>query len=300
MLSLPSSLRVLINHPLTCGRPLFALARVARWQVASRLFGGGILVDFVGGTRLVVRRGMSGATGNVYYGLHEFQDMAFVIHFLRKGDLFADIGANIGSYSILASGVAKARSFAYEPAPATIRHLQDNVFLNRLGDLVTIRAAALGSTPAVVRFTANLDTVNHVALDSDPLPTSFECPVVRLDDDIKGDAPDLIKLDVEGFESEVLAGAPRILASPRLQAVIVELNGQSRKYGRDDEDVRQILRENGFSRAIYDPISRRLDAPAAPMPGNSVTDNEIWVKNWTFVTDRLRQAPTVTVLGRAI
>jgi hypothetical protein len=43
---------------------------------------------------------MTGATGNVYYGLHEFQDMAFVTHYLREGYLFADIGANIGSYSV--------------------------------------------------------------------------------------------------------------------------------------------------------------------------------------------------------
>jgi FkbM family methyltransferase len=300
MLNLPSSLRVLIYHPLTRGRPIFALARVVKWQVASRLLGGGFLIDFVGKTRLLVRRGMLGATGNVYYGLHEFQDMAFVIHFLREGDLFADIGANIGSYSILASGVAKARSFAYEPVPETIRHLEDNVFLNRLGNLVMIRAAALGSAPGMVRFTASLDTVNHVALDSDPLSSSFECPVLRLDDDIEGDAPNLIKLDVEGFESEVLAGAPRVLASPRLQAVIVELNGQSRKYGHDDEEVRQILRENGFSRAIYDPFFRRLDAPTGSMPVNSITDNEIWVRDWTFVGHRLREAPGLTVLGRTI
>jgi hypothetical protein len=42
-------------------------------------------------------------SGNIYAGLHEFGDMAFVLHFLRAGDLFADVGANIGSYTVLAS-----------------------------------------------------------------------------------------------------------------------------------------------------------------------------------------------------
>jgi FkbM family methyltransferase len=299
MLALPNSLRLLLTHPLTHRRPWFALKRVVRWQIASRLLGGRFLVDFVGGTRLLVERGMTGATGNVYYGLHEFPDMAFVIHFLRKGDLFVDIGANIGSYSILASGVARARSFAYEPVPATIRHLEDNVFLNRLGDLVTIRATALGPASGVVRFTTNLDTVNHVALDSDPVSSSFECPVVRLDDDLEATAS-LIKLDVEGFEADVLAGATRILASPQLQAVIVELNGQSYKYGRDDEDVRSILRDNAFSRAIYDPLARWLKAPTGRRRGRALTDNEIWVKDWQLVADRLRQAPAISVLRRAV
>jgi FkbM family methyltransferase len=300
MLALPYPLRVLIHHPLTRGRPVFALARVASWLVASRLLGGGYIIDFVGGTRLLVRRGMSGATGNLYFGLHDFQEMAFVIHFLRKGDLFADIGANIGSYSVLASGVSGARSFSYEPVASTVRHLEDNISLNRLGDLVTIRATALGSAPGVVRFTETLDCVNHVALEGDPA-ASFECSVVRLDDDIEGHAPDIIKVDVEGFETEVLAGAPRILASPRLKAVIIELNGQSSKYGHNDEDVREILRRNGFSRVIYDPIRRRLEALGSRrVPNNTVSDNEIWVRDFDVVLERLRGGPAVTVLGRAI
>jgi hypothetical protein len=37
------------------------------------------------------------ATGNLYVGLHEFEEMAFLLHFLRRGDLFADVGANVGS-----------------------------------------------------------------------------------------------------------------------------------------------------------------------------------------------------------
>ncbi|MDQ6703603.1 MAG: FkbM family methyltransferase [Pseudomonadota bacterium] len=299
MLALRNSLRLLLAHPLTHRRPWFVVKRVARWQIASRLLGGGFLVDFVGGTRLLVEHGMTGATGNVYYGLHEFSTMAFVVHFLRDGDLFADIGANIGSYSILASGIARARSFAYEPAPAAIRHLEDNIYLNRLGALVTIRATALGPAPGVVRFTTNLDAVNHVALDSDPVSFSFECPVVRLDDDVE-ETPSLIKLAVHGFDADVLSGAPLILASPQLQAVIVDLNGQGQKYGRGDEDVRDILRDNAFSRAIYDPLTRRLEALTGPRPAKKLTGKEIWVKDWQLAADRLREAPAISVLGRAV
>lgn len=47
---------------------------------------------------------MTGATGNWYCGLQEYEDMSFVLHALRPGDLFVDVGANIGSYSILAAG----------------------------------------------------------------------------------------------------------------------------------------------------------------------------------------------------
>jgi thymidylate synthase len=62
---------------------------------------------------------MTGATGNIYAGLHEFEDMAFLLHLLRSEDMFADVGSNIGSYTILASGVVGAKSVAFEPVPST-------------------------------------------------------------------------------------------------------------------------------------------------------------------------------------
>ena len=72
----------LATHPLTKHRRLSATARVLRWQITSRIQDE-VIVDWIGGTRLAARRGMTGLTGNIYAGLHEFADMAFVLHFLR-------------------------------------------------------------------------------------------------------------------------------------------------------------------------------------------------------------------------
>lgn len=84
---------------------------------------------WVGSTSLVIETGMTGATMNLYCGLHEAADMAFVLHVLRACDGFLDVGANVGSYSILASGVAQARTLALEPIPATRRRLSDLIAL---------------------------------------------------------------------------------------------------------------------------------------------------------------------------
>jgi len=64
---------------------LAALWRVLCWQIASRLMQGLIALPFVQGTTLFARRGMTGATGNWYCGLHEVHEMAFVLHLLRGG-----------------------------------------------------------------------------------------------------------------------------------------------------------------------------------------------------------------------
>ena len=72
---------------------------------------------------LIANAGMAGATGNIYVGLREFEDMAFLLHLLRPDDLFVDVGANIGSFTVLASGAVGARSLAIEPIERTFNIL---------------------------------------------------------------------------------------------------------------------------------------------------------------------------------
>ena len=167
MLGGPGQLiRFLVQHPLTRSDLPRALGRVARWQIESRLRRQ-VVVPWIGGTRLLVKRGMTGATGNIYAGLHEFAEMAFVLHLLRAGDLFADIGANVGSYTVLAAGVRGARVVAVEPGSAARAGLRANVDLNGLGDLVQVEGVALGAAQGRVAFTTGLDTTNHVLDGSD-------------------------------------------------------------------------------------------------------------------------------------
>ncbi|TMC68336.1 MAG: FkbM family methyltransferase, partial [Chloroflexi bacterium] len=92
---------------------------MVRWQFVSRLIAGPIALPFVEGTSLFAMRGMTGATGNWYCGLHEVREMAFVLHLLRAKDHFLDVGANVGSYTVLAGGAVGARVTAVEPIPET-------------------------------------------------------------------------------------------------------------------------------------------------------------------------------------
>ena len=126
------TLRFILGHPMNRGRPIPALARFAKWQVQSRLQDE-VIVDWIGGAKLAVRRGMTGATGNIYCGLHEYVDMSFVLHTLKQGDLFIDIGANVGSYTVLAARVCGANVIAVEPDPETVKSLRRNIEVNGIG-----------------------------------------------------------------------------------------------------------------------------------------------------------------------
>ena len=124
------------RHPLNARGRLSAIGRVAKWQIGSRLLPGAVALPYVGGTRLFATRGMWGATGNWYCGLHEVAEMAFVLHVLRPSDKFIDVGANVGSYTVLAAGAVGSRVLAVEPIPTTFGFLRRNVALNGLGELV--------------------------------------------------------------------------------------------------------------------------------------------------------------------
>jgi FkbM family methyltransferase len=297
---MPAMIRVLtgiVRHPLNRRRPLGALGRFLAWQLGTRLLGAPVAVPFVGPTRLLVRRGMAGATGNIYYGLQEFEDMAFVAHALRPGDLFVDVGANVGSYTILAAGVSGAHCVALEPVPATFGSLLDNVRLNDLMSRVECHNMAASNEAGTLTFTADLDALNHARSESDTGGTTLNVPATTLDTLLREAQPTLIKIDVEGFETRVIDGAAQTLHSPKLLAVLMELNGSGNRYGFDESLLHERMLALGFEAAVYDPIARvlaRRQLTGTPAAGKC-EGNILYVRRWSDIDGRLKTAPRVQV-----
>jgi FkbM family methyltransferase len=257
-MGLSKTMRFILAHPMNRGRPVAALARFATWQVQSRLQDE-VIVDWIDGAKLAVRRGMTGATGNIYCGLHEYVDMRFVLDTLEPGDLVVDIGANVGSYTVLASKVRGACTIAVEPDPVTARALRRNIEINGITDKVHVVEAALGASAGTVSFTVGRDTVNRVAQAGDD--NVRDVAVRTLDDVLAGDVPRVIKIDVEGFEAEVFKGAWSTLADKRLEAIITEAL---------DDDVLGILTRAGFERAYYDPERAMLGKAPVVQSNNAL------------------------------
>lgn len=290
------TLRFIVKHPLNRNAPFSAVGRFLRWQLGSRLLPGSALVPFVGQTRLLARRGMTGATGNIYCGLHEFEDMALVLHTLRPGDWFVDVGANIGSYTVLAGGVCGASVLALEPVPASFECLLDNIRINRIESLVTAQKLAIGAHPGIIRFTDSLDTVNHVITANDA-ENGIDVPLETLDGLLQGLSPSVIKIDVEGYETEVIHGAMNTLADGKLLAVLVELNGSGARYGFDEDALHEALLEKGFVPCMYQPFSRKLIPIEGKTPG---AGNTLYVRDLAALRQRLAKAAPFTVLGQRI
>lgn len=262
----------LIRHPLNRDAKMGALMRFVRWQIASRLLGTPVILPFVVQTRLLMQSGMTGATGNWYCGLIELDEMGFVLHFLRPDDLFIDVGANVGVYSVLASGAVQARSIAIEPVPSTFAKLRENIHLNNLDDGVAVHCCGLSSHVGELAFISDADTMNRVSNSTADVDT-IQVPVTTMDILVDGQSPRLIKIDVEGHEADVLAGASRTLENPSLEAILLETCGLGDATGGSDEQLVELVQAFGFTACRYDAIKREL------------TPNKIGRFNTIFVRD---------------
>ncbi len=278
------TLRFIWRHPLARRNRYAAFSRFAQWQISSRLAPGPIAVPYVNGTRLLVSQGMSGATGNIYCGLHEFEDMAFTLHLLRSGDLLADVGANVGSFTVLAASRG-AHVVAFEPSREARKRLEENVRLNDQTGMTDVRSEAVGASAGEAAFTVGRDTVNHL-LGANEEGASEQVKVTSLDQALAGRVPTLVKIDVEGFEKEVLAGASRILASNEVLALIVEI------WDLQKNGAGALLSHAGFRPVSYEPFTRTL-RPSA----EGVRSNTIFIRDEDQIQERLRSATPSLVLG---
>lgn len=290
------------KHPLTQDNLRATFARILHWQLVSRLLSTPVIVPWVDGYRLVIVRGMVGATGNHYFGLHEFEDMGFLLHFLRQDELFIDIGANVGSYTVLAAGVRQAKVVAIEPIPSTFQRLLDNIHINGLDKRVRAHNIGLGANNGHLRFSDQFDSMNHVVSDKeDQVVQAVDVQVRTLDDLLADERPVMIKMDVEGFETEVIRGGEAVFSAPQLQVLIIELNGAGTRYGFDENAIRERLQGWGLFLCSYDPLTRRLQYQTRSADAHSAhPNNYLYVRNVNEVQAKLEAAMPFKILGRQI
>ncbi|MGA9997366.1 MAG: FkbM family methyltransferase [Pyrinomonadaceae bacterium] len=133
---------------------------------------------------------------------------------VKSGDVVADVGTFIGLYTIaLAKRVAPAgKVIAFEPHPINFADLKEHVRLNSLAEIVEPIEAAVGASNCQVSFQLN-SCESHIASKGDGVAPDdmvvAEC--VTLDSVFAGKRCDLIKIDVEGYEEQVLQGASALL-----------------------------------------------------------------------------------------
>lgn len=176
--------------------------------------------------------------------------------FMKAGDVFYDVGANVGAYSLVGAkyfeGAVKV--YAFEPAFLNFAQLCRNIFLNRCQEIVTPLSVALSDRTQIGAFNY-YDLIPGSSLHAlgeaiDHKGNRFE-PVLkqsvisyRLDDLIaqfKLPAPNHIKIDVDGIELSVLNGAAQTLANEALRSIVVEL-----EEGENEARITEFVLSKGL------------------------------------------------------
>ena len=184
---------------------------------------------------------------------------------VHPGATVVDVGANIGYNTLYAAHCVgpKGRVYAVEPAQDNLAVLYQNVFANRLANVVVLPYAA-GSRAEVKRFflRGEVSAVNSLYQDSfyAPVTDTVDVQLMPLDDLVPG-KPDLVKIDVEGAELAVLAGMARLLTEPDLRLIVEwhPLLQQSAGYAPDA--LPRYLLQRGF--ALHAVSHTHVAPPAA-------------------------------------
>jgi FkbM family methyltransferase len=206
------------------------------------------------------------------FGVYEFAVSQLVREYLAPGDVFVDVGANIGYYSVIAAAVVgnSGAVYAFEPSARIRARLERNMELNGLRQ-ITVRPEAVTEQSGVVRLVEPEGVGNDglAYVHTNGGDAGVEVQAVRLDElpEFADRPPHLIKVDVEGGEPAVFRGSASLLQRSDAPSIIFE----SFEIARDAA----ILREHGYqvfqpalrnrsvrlTRDIEGPRYRRWEAP---------------------------------------
>ena len=193
--------------------------------------------------------------------------MQWIEEWVQPGEVFYDIGANVGAYTLVAalSPRSQARVVAFEPVAVNYAALTENVVLNGAADRITPLPVALDDS-------TRLETLHLRILDAGGARHTLGSPAdadramhpqpvltFRLDELIEHmqlPRPAHIKLDVDGSEAAVLRGAERSLADPGLRSVLCELDHDAA------DSIVELLSTSGF--ALRERFQRQKPGPEQP------------------------------------
>jgi FkbM family methyltransferase len=187
-----------------------------------------------------------------------------------RDDVLWDIGANTGIYSLYAAKVKGVATLAFEPASFNHALLCDNIRLNAMTDRITAYALAFSERSRLGELTAADDEPGSAvaSVEDERVGRLKEGAIIlAIDDFIERFVPPFpahIKIDVDGIETQILAGARKTLADKRLKSLLVEVD--ERDKGRPAE-IDAILAAFGF---------KLIDVQGSPLAPNSASRNRIY------------------------
>jgi FkbM family methyltransferase len=279
-------------QPVTKDNEIKAIYRYVLFNVKNKMTRQ-ITFNWIEGLKFIARKGDAGIVGNIYFGLYEFEESIFLLHLIKKEDVFIDIGANVGHYSLLMSGVKKCKSIAVEPVPETFKQLVNQVELNNLGELISLLNIGVSDSDGDLFFSTDKGTMNRIVNKN--YENLVKVKVSTIDALSESNMPIAIKIDVEGYEKYALMGAQKTLSNHILKVIIVELNESGVKHGIKDDEIYSEIVKFGFKPFSYDAINRKL----TPLDSyNKHKFNTLFIRDIEYVKERVSCSKKIRIKNK--
>lgn len=174
----------------------------------------------------------------LFSGFNSIEELLVpLVKFLEPGGVAIDVGANVGSVTVLLARAAKAidsRVISFEPFPRNVEWIGKNLALNHLEDQVTIVESGLSSQPGEATLLLREDfetgaTIGNASVAEPGSDQRFQRVSIQLNTldalwpTFGNPRLDIVKLDIEGHEDRFLEGAQQTLAANR-PAILMEVN----------------------------------------------------------------------------
>ncbi|MFN0111793.1 MAG: FkbM family methyltransferase [Blastocatellia bacterium] len=278
------------THPANRKAPYQALINAIHWQITKRMTGRPSDISYHG-LKLRCYPDSHSASRAVYFsGLPDYREMRFILDFLRPGDQFIDVGANIGLYTLLALSAVGPTGYvhSFEPNPTVVRVLNESLQLNS-ADNVAVHEIGLADTEGVVAFSMTEDDCTAHIVEQSASSARTEIPIGRLDRILDSVPYAMAKFDIEGYEPFAIRGASRLLQEHNPPVMLIEMAGYSERYGITTPDFIAELEQLGYFIAIYHPDSRELQPTIRPweIPVENVL--AVSKERKQFVEDRVKE-----------
>ena len=226
------------------------------WRVISRLSPDRVETFALPGTNARIEYPVATAVGAALYsGEFEPAEIAFVRNSLKPGDVFLDIGANAGIFSVVAANIVgpKGHVHAFEPGQREFALLKKNIALNNLTN-VTAHQLAISRETGKAEFQVSRDgAMSSLQKTNHPgqvIQESITIDTITLDDfrsQSNISRVDFIKIDVEGAEKLVFEGGRNLFASLHPVTILFEsADVNAGAFGYTTKDFLTELRERGF------------------------------------------------------
>lgn len=286
------TLNYIWTHPNCKQQKLQAILRFMGWQIYKRLTHKYLDIQLITDTKIRCHPDSYSAAAVLYCSLYDYDDMNFLLRYLRAEDSFLDVGANVGVYTLLAASKIRAGLLhSFEVLPKNYARLQENLRLNSFNEVKTYAIAVSDQRGTIA--------LNLAEGDSMPFITPIEAnntitvPTDTLDNLLQNHSLSnltLAKMDIEGAELLALKGAVSLLKQQRPQVWILEINDAVSNFGHCKQDIVDFLDSYGYNLYRYSAETNQVSPiTLEQQQGNNVLVIADFALD--FVRDRLAEIP---------